>query len=694
MRSVPSRAVLLTAALLVTACSEPAGDRGSGGSGAVDDARLAAADADVANWLTYGRTYTEQRHSPLSQVDQETVGRLGLAWSAEMNTIRGLEATPLVVDGRIYVTSAWSIIHAFDAATGDPIWTYDPRVNRAHARYVCCDVVNRGAAFYDGRVYAGTIDGRLVAVDAETGELAWEVQTTPPGSAYSVTGAARAIDGKILIGNSGAEYGVRGYVTAYDAATGEQVWRTYTVPGDPSDGQETEWLAEAESSWSGEWWQAGGGGTVWDAIVYDPELELIYLGVGNGSPWYERLRSPGGGDNLFLSSILAIRASDGEYVWHFQTTPGDNWDYTATQPLMLAELEIDGVERRVIMQAPKNGFFYVVDRETGEFISGEAFANVTWATGLTPEGRPIENQAARELDGGVHVAPGPAGSHSWHPMSYNPETGLVYFAVMEHSVVHSPDDDWEYDPAYGNIGANWAYDGPVEGEEMPVAGRTVAWDPVAQREVWRAEHPMALSGGTLSTATGLVFQGRGDGLFRAYRATDGEVLWEFQNETGIVAGPVTYAVDGVQYVAVLAGMGGPEFLFNGPLADGSRTGPGRLLAFRLDGDAVLPDPVPPLPPIAEPTFELMLTDAELAEGNGLYHGVCVFCHGSDVIGGGITPDLRRTTTEVHEQFADIVLGGARASLGMPAWDDRFDAAQVRLIQGYILHRARESAGGY
>jgi PQQ-dependent dehydrogenase (methanol/ethanol family) len=693
-RTRPSLLVALAAALAIGCADTPSSGSGGADSQSVDDARLTAADADESNWLTYGRTYAEQRHSPLTQIDHESVDRLGLAWSAEMNTIRGLEATPLVVDGRIYVTSAWSIIHAFDAVTGAPLWTYDPQVNRAHARYVCCDVVNRGAAFYDGRVYAGTIDGRLVAVDADTGALAWEVQTTPLGEAYSVTGAARAIDGKILIGNSGAEFGVRGYVTAYDAETGEQIWRTYTVPGDPSDGQETEWLAAAEETWSGEWWQAGGGGTVWDAIVYDPELDLIYLGVGNGSPWYSRLRSPGGGDNLFLSSILAVRASDGEYVWHFQTTPGDNWDYTATQPLMLAELEIDGVERRVIMQAPKNGFFYVVDRETGEFISGEMFANVTWATGLTPEGRPIENQAARELDGGVHVAPGPAGSHSWHPMSYNPETGLVYFSVMEHSVVHSPDDEWEYDPRSGNLGADWAYDGPTAGEEMPVAGRTVAWDPVAQREVWRAEHPTALSGGTLSTATGLVFQGRGDGLFRAYRATDGEVLWEFQNETGIVAGPVSYAVDGVQYIAVLAGMGGPEFLFNGPLAEGARTGPGRLLAFRLDGDAVAPEPVPPLPPIAMPTYDLTLTAAELEEGERLYSDTCTYCHGQGVVSGGITPDLRRTTAEVHTQFADIVLGGARASLGMPAWDDVLDQEQVRLIQGYVLQRARESAGGY
>ena len=527
----------------------------------VDDARLANADQDHENWLTNGRTYKEQRHSPLTQIDQETIGRLGLAWYADMGTIRGLEATPLVVDGVIYVTGAWSTLYAFEAATGEPIWTYDPRVNRGHARYVCCDVVNRGPAYYRGKVYVGTLDGRLVSVWAESGELAWEAQTTPEGRAYSITGAPRIADGKVLIGNGGAEYGVRGYVSAYDAETGELTWRTYTVPGDPADGHENEWMAEAAETWSGDWWQAGGGGTAWDAIVYDPELELVYIGVGNGSPWYSRLRSPDGGDNLYLSSILAVRASDGEYVWHYQTTPGDNWDYTATQPLMLAELEIGGRERRVIMQAPKNGFFYVIDRETGEFLSGEAFANVTWATGLTPEGRPIEEPAARALEGGAHVAPGPSGSHNWHPMSFNPETGLVYFPVTENSLLHAVDDDWEYDARRLNIGADFLYDGSTTGDEMPVTGRLVAWDPVAQREAWRVEHPQPMSGGTLSTAAGLVFQGRADGFFRAYRATDGEVLWEFQQETGIAAAPVSYSVGETQYIAVLAGWGGPEVLF-------------------------------------------------------------------------------------------------------------------------------------
>jgi quinohemoprotein ethanol dehydrogenase len=685
------RVSTVTLALCLTLASCTGTDSGRV-PGVVDDARLVGAGADPDNWLTYGRTYAEQRFSPLSQISQATVDRLGLSWYADMGSLRGMEATPLVVDGALYVTSAWSFIHAFDAATGEPMWTYDPGVDRAHARFVCCDVVNRGAAYYKGRVYAGTLDGRLVAVDAETGDLAWEVQTTPENSAYSVTGAARVFDGKVLIGNSGAEFGVRGYVSAYDAESGALIWRTYTVPGDPADGQETEWLEWAAETWSGEWWKAGGGGTAWDAIVYDPELELVYIGVGNGSPWYERIRSPGGGDNLFLSSILAVRITDGEYVWHYQTTPGDNWDYTATQPLMLADLEIDGRGRKVIMQAPKNGFFYVIDRETGEFISGEAFAQVTWATGLTQEGRPIENPVARDLTGGVHVAPGPAGSHSWHPMSFHPETGLVYFPVMEHSILHAVNDDWDYDARTENIGGDWEYDGPTAGTPTVSTGHLVAWDPVGQREAWRVEHPDPLSGGTLATAGGLVFQGRGDGQLRAYRASDGHLLWGFQNETGIAAPPITFQVDGVQHLAVLAGWGGPDVLFNDPEGiGGGRTGPGRLLVFKLDGEATLPPPAPEPGPIPVPTFTVAATPAEVDEGATLYNDFCISCHGSDAVSGGITPDLRRATEAVHQTFSDIVLGGVRAPLGMPPFDDLLTEEDVRRIQAYILSRARESA---
>jgi alcohol dehydrogenase (cytochrome c)/quinohemoprotein ethanol dehydrogenase len=662
------------------------------GAGAVDDARLANADADDANWLTYGRTYKEQRHSPLTQINEQTVGRLGLAWSHDLGHMRGLEGTPLVVDGVLYATSAWSVMHAFDAATGELLWTHDPQVPRGHARWVCCDVVNRGPAFYRGKVYAGTLDGRLVAVTAETGEQVWEARTTPEGTAYSITGAPRIAGGRVLIGNGGAEFGVRGFVSAYDAETGELNWRVYTVPGNPADGFESAALEAAAETWSGEWWTAGAGGTAWDAIVYDPELDLVYIGVGNGSPWYERLRSPDGGDNLYLSSILAVRASDGEYVWHYQTTPGDNWDYTATQPLMLAELGIDGRQRRVIMQAPKNGFFYVIDRETGEFLSGTPFADINWATGITEEGRPIENPPARTLEGGVHVAPGPEGSHNWHPMSYNPATGLVYFPVYEHSMLHAVDDEWEYDARRMNIAADFSYEGPTTGEELTARGHLVAWDPVAGAEVWRVDQPNPLSGGTLSTAGNLVLQGRADGLLRAYRATDGEVLWEFQHETGMAAAPITYSVEGTQYIAVLSGWGGPEVLLNTPLGVGS-VGPARILTFALDGSATLPEPRPPLPPIEAPTFELALSEVEIERGSDLYGENCWGCHGEKAVSMGGVPDLRRASTATHETFEQIVLGGLREPLGMPRFDDVLSPEDVRLIQGYVLSRAREASGG-
>ncbi len=663
----------------------------AGGAG-IDDAALANADADDANWLTYGRTYKEQRHSPLTEVNEETVDRLGLAWSYDVGNVRGLEGTPLVVDGVMYATSAWSMLHAIDARTGEQLWTHDPRVDRAHARFVCCDVINRGPAFYRGKVYTATLDGRIKAVAAESGETVWETQTTPKGEAYAITGAPRIAGGRVLIGNGGAEFGVRGYVSAYDAETGELDWRVYTVPGNPADGFETEALEAAAETWSGEWWQAGGGGTAWDAIVYDPELDMVYIGVGNGSPWYSRLRSPGGGDNLYLSSILAVRASDGEYVWHYQTTPGDNWDYTATQPLMLAELEIDGRERRVIMQAPKNGFFYVIDRETGEFLSGTPFAEISWATGMGEDGRPIENPEARDLAGGVFVQPGPNGAHNWHPMSYNANTGLVYFPVYDHSFPHRVDDEWSYDPRTHNIGLDLTNLTADAGEDVTVAGRLIAWDPVAGREVWRVEQPLPVSGGTLSTEGNLVFQGRADGTLTAHRATDGEVLWEFQHETGIAAPPISYSVDGTQYVAVLSGWGGPEVLINTPLGQG-KVAPSRVLAFALDGSASLPPPQPPLPPIEAPTFQLTASAADVEAGRELYAAKCFICHGFDVVNSGATPDLRRSTTATHESFADIVLGGIREPLGMPAFDDVLNAEDVRRIQAYVLARARESAGG-
>ena len=491
----------------------------------------------------------------LKQIDEQSVGKLGLAWSYDLETLRGVEATPLVKDGVIYTTSAWSIVYAFDAKTGKLLWQYDPKVPKDHAKYVCCDVVNRGVALYKGRVYVATLDGRLIALDEKTGAPVWDVQTTPKDGSYAITAAPRIAKGRVLIGNAGAEYPVRGYVSAYDAETGNLAWRTYTVPGDPSKPFESDAMKRAAATWSGEWWKAGGGGTAWESMVYDPELDLVYFGTGNASPWYDQLR--GKGDNLYVASIVAVHADNGEQAWHYQTTPGDNWDYDATQPLLMATLTIDGAQRRVIMQANKNGFFYVIDRENGKFISAKPYAPVNWATGIDPNGRPIENPAARQLKDAALVKPSAEGAHNWNPISFSPTTGLVYLAVLEDTSLHAIIPNWKINLHDQTTGSDRAYRGPARDAylKMKNAGHLVAWDPVAQKEAWHVDLPDPKSGGTLATAGNLVFQGRADGKLSAYRATDGKPLWEFDAGVGIAAPPMTFSVDGAQYIAVAERVG-------------------------------------------------------------------------------------------------------------------------------------------
>ncbi len=656
----------------------------------VDDGALRAADADSANWITYGRTYSEQRFSPLRQVDEQTVSKLGLAWSYDLGTLRGLEATPLVQDGVLYSTSAWSLVYAFDARTGRLLWQYDPSVPKDHGKFVCCDVVNRGVALYKGRVYVGTLDGRLIALDAKTGAVTWEVQTTPKDGPYAITGAPRIVKGRVLIGNAGSEYAVRGYLSAYDADTGNLVWRTYTVPGDPSKPFESEALHRAAATWSGEWWKAGGGGSPWDPIVYDPDLDLVYFGTGNGSPWYDRLRSKG--DNLYIASIVAVRADTGEQVWHYQTTPGDNWDYDATQPLMLATLTIDGQQRRVLMQPNKNGFFYVLDRETGKLISARPYVEVNWATGIDPNGRPIENIATRQLKDATILRPASAGAHNWHPLSFNPVTGLVYMGVLDATSIQAVTPGWKINPHDQITGLDRAYRGPVRDQwlKMKPSGRLVAWDPVAQREVWHVEYPDPGSGGTLSTAGNLVFQGRADGKLQAYRATDGKLLWAFDTGVGIMAPPMTYQVDGTQYVAVLAGWGGPEVLANRATGKG-KVGPGKILTFTIGGSASLPRYERVVPPVPMPTFQMAASPSEIEKGRVLFATYCARCHGGDAVSSGEVPDLRFATTSTHEMFEEIVRGGARRELGMPSFAEDLTSSQVRLVHAYVFNRARESA---
>lgn len=650
---------------------------------------------DFVDWPLHGLTHEEQRFSLLETINEQTVARLGLAWSIELGSTRGLEATPIVVDGIIYTTSAWSVVHAIDGRSGEMLWTFDPQVPRSRARVLCCDAVNRGVAVDKGKVFVGTLDGRLIALDAADGSQIWEEATFDPARGYSITGAPRVAGDVVVIGNGGAEMGVRGYVTAYEVDSGDLAWRTYIVPGDPARGFESEAMRRAAETWNGEWWRGGGGGTAWDSIVYDPGLELVYVGTGNGAPWYRGIRSPGGGDNLYLSSILALRAADGEQVWHFQTTPGDHWDFTATQPLMLAELEIGGEIRDVIMQAPKNGFFYVLDRVTGDFISAEAFSDISWASGVDPEsGRPIEASDAFSGMEPVVVSPDPTGSHSWYPMAYSPDTGLVYLPVREGTVfLHRPDPDWEPDDSYRNEGIDNRYDGPLLEEWLnapPPTGRLVAWNPVSQEAEWTIDFPVLESGGVLATAGNLVFQGRSDGMFAAYRATDGRRLWEFDAGTGILAPPVTYSIDGTQYVTVMVGWGGGIGLINPPILGPIKRGYGRILSFALDESAEFEAPAFGH---SSPAVPARITDASrdvIREGQALYDAHCFGCHGVMARAGQL-PDLRYATEAVHEQFESIVLGGVREPLGMPRFDDLLTAEQVRAIQAFVLSRAEADA---
>jgi PQQ-dependent dehydrogenase (methanol/ethanol family) len=617
---------------------------------AVDDAVLRSAPGE--EWLTYGRDYAGTHHSPLTQITSENVGKLGLAWSYDTKAFAGqLEGTPLVSNGTLYATLTWSMVIAVDARTGEEKWRWDPEI--PHPRFVtdengvryrrgpslCCGPVNRGVALYKGKVYVGTLDGRLVALNADTGEVVWTVQVTSKEDDYSITGAPRIIKGKVITGNSGSEFGVRGFVTAYDAETGKQEWRTFIVPGDPTLPFESKALETAAKTWNGAWWKYGGGGTAWDGMAYDAELDLLYIGTGNGSPWNRDIRSPGGGDNLYLCSILAVRPDTGEYVWHYQTTPADNWDYASVQPLVLTDLTIDGRRRKVIMQAPKNGFFYVVDRETGEFISAEAFAKVNWATGIDPKtGRPVETPEASYDEEGAMLSPGSDGAHNWHSMAWNPDAGLAYLAAQDTSSLYARDPDFTHQIGRMNLGRARRRPTPAPGAAAPpptprrrgpsVVGMggqqegafLAAWDPIAQKARWRIDFEQpGVTGGTLSTASNLLFHGANDGRFVAYTADTGKKLWEVELAPGF-ANPITYMLDGKQYVTVLTGRGG-EF-----------QAPGRVYTFSVEANKLIPpmDPAPTPQELTEisETVEAEFAQAGLPEGEGreLLRQLCVSCH--------------------------------------------------------------------
>lgn len=640
------------------------------------------------DWPTHGFDYAETRFSPLSQISADNVENLGLAWSYNLGSERGVEATPLVVDGVMYVTASWSIVHALDAKTGKKLWTYDPEVPGEAGSRGCCDVVNRGVAVHYGNVYVASYDGRLIAIDAKTGEKVWETNTLPDNDmSYTITGAPRVVNGNVIIGNGGAEFGVRGYITAYDAKTGAQKWRWYTVPGNPNEPFENEAMARAAKTWdpSGKYWEAGGGGTVWDSIVFDPDLNLLYIGTGNGSPWSHKKRSPEGGDNLYLSSIVALNADTGEYVWHYQATPGDNWDYTSTQDMILSELMIDGERRKVIMQAPKNGFFFVLDRTNGEFISADNYVDVNWATGYDSNGRPIEVPEARSMDEPFDIIPGPFGGHNWHSMSFNHQTGLAYFPSQHIPITMVEDPSWESiesnepgQPMSG-IGWNTAFQLNVAPPSSKPFGRLTAWDPVTQQEAWRYEHVSPWNGGTLTTAGDLVFQGTADARFMAFNARTGAPLWESPMGTGVIAAPITYEVDGTQYVSIAAGWGG---VFGKSQRASDLKTAGTVYTFVLNGDAEMPE-------FTKYQLNSLVSGVEynpdfIGEGTALYVSNCVFCHGvPGVDKGGNIPNLGYSKKSVIENLDAFLFHGPFVSSGMPDFTETLNKTDVEKIKAFI-----------
>jgi len=670
----------------------------------VQSATRKVTDKDIADasntseWLAYGKNHNEQRFSPLEQVNQANIAELGVAWYVDLPDDVGLVSTPLVADGVMYFTGTMNIIRAVDAKTGKLLWRYDPEVVKEVAGHKRVGWIhNRGISMYGDKLFAATWDGRLFALDRATGKLAWSTRTFPLSEPRYITGAPKAFKGKVLIGHGGTENGHdRGYVTAYDADTGKQAWRFFIVPGNPADGFENDAMAMAAETWSGEWWKHGGGGHAWHGLTYDPELDTVYIGTGNGAPWNRRVRSPGGGDNLFLCSIVALDPDTGEYRWHYQTTPGETWDYNSNMDIVLADLEIEGKPIKAIMHAPKNGFFYVIDRTTGKLVSAEKFADVNWASHVDLKtGRPVEIDGARYENGRTLIMPSPAGAHSWHAMSYSPLTKLVYLPTLHWSFEWDDTDiDLEnYRTKPFQLGVGVDFDIP---DEMPrdYEGALQAWDPVKQQVVWEVKQQVGWGAGTLVTASNLVFQGEPTGIFSAYDAASGKRLWQYDAGLGISAPPITYQLDGTQYISVLVGFGGSYAAGVQPgaaelgWAYGVHTR--RLLTFALDGKSAPPSQAPPyLPePVLEAGFEI---DPQLADlGAELFddHG-CSFCHGADAESAGMSPDLRASAVPLSEMealFSSVVRDGERIGRGMPGFPDLTDK-ELTALRHYIRNKA-------
>jgi quinohemoprotein ethanol dehydrogenase len=698
-----SAAVAAGVVALVWLSNQSIGQPAAAPGANVDGAKIANADADPGEWLSHGRTYSEQRFSPLDKINTTNVKNLGVAWEYRTYSVRGLEATPIVSDGVMFITLPWSKVIALDAKSGKELWQYDPKVPGATGRFACCDVVNRGVALWKGAVYVGTLDGRLIKLDSKTGKMLWTVDTVENHAhTYTITGAPRVFDGLVVIGNGGAEYDSRGYISAFDANTGKKVWRFHVVPGDPSKPQENAALTAALKTWDTtgkyKFWKIGGGGAPWNSMAYDPQLDLVYFGTGNGNPWNRELRSPKGGDNLYLSSVVALHAKTGQFAWAYQTTPGDTWDFDSTADVVLADLKIGGKMRHVLMHAPKNGFFYVIDRATGKLISAQKFATVTWAKSIDIKtGRPVEEPDARYTKKMAVVYPAATGAHNWQPMTYSPQTGLVYIPAMDAAGLYVGQKDFKYHHGAWNLGVDFAalsqavLDMIKAGKApAPSVGFIKAWNPVTQKEAWQVSMGGSWNSGLLSTAGGLVFGGDAYGNFTAYNAKTGSKLWTIDLKTGILAPAMSYMIDGQQYIALLAGWGGAGGMaaFKDPNTALSKykTDQGRLFVFKLGGKqqvaALAPEGTPPQEPPPQTA-----NAATIAKGFTLYHRTCLVCHGYFAQSEGEVPDLRLMQKGVWASFDDIVLGGALADNGMASFKDVLSKDDAAAIKAYILDQA-------
>jgi quinohemoprotein ethanol dehydrogenase len=663
------------------------------GSGVGSLARSGDASTAAGDWTNTGGPLDESGFSRLEQINKANVGKLGLAWSLDLEGEVSLEATPLAVDGVLYFPGSNCKVYAVDAVSGKVLWTYDPQIwKRSPGKFRSNFGVNRGLAYADGRLFLGALDGHLTALEASTGKVLWEVQTVPEKSLHTITGAPRVFNGKVIIGNAGADATMRGFVTAYDQKTGKQAWRFYTVPASPEQNAGDPVMEMAAKTWTGEYWKiGGGGGTVWNGITFDPELNRIYLGVGNAGPYNPKVRNPGGGDNLFVASIVALDADTGKYIWHYQQNPNESWDYKATANMIAATLTIDGRRRKVLMQSPTNGFFYVIDRETGKLISAEKTGKVTWADHIDLKtGRPVEAPNIRYETGETTMWPSMIGSHNWQAMSFNPKTGLVYIPYMQLGAVYSTKVG-PGDFSFGGMTAR-GYKDPSDPNDGK--GALLAWDPVHQKARWKVPLETIWNGGTLSTAGDLVFQGAADGYFSAYDAVSGARLWRFNAGLGIIAAPISYTAKGRQYVSVLVGYGGTTAALSDFLNVGWKYGaqPRRLLTFAVGGKATLP-PSPPrdmaVHPVDDPS--LVLDEADVKTGRALSIA-CIACHGIGLKAAGApAPDLRESQIALtREGLWAVVHEGALKERGMPQFD--FTENQVKQLHAYIRATAREALG--